>query len=81
MLAPGEAPTPCSAVVADARYESGRGRRSQGRASGATNTTREQGCRKGGVLPARSPWMRYGDETVVLSPLALTVKMPHGFDV
>jgi hypothetical protein len=23
---------------------------------------------------------RYGDETVVLSPLAVTVKVPHGFD-
>jgi hypothetical protein len=23
---------------------------------------------------------RYGDETVVLSPVAVTVKTPHGFD-
>ena len=48
----------------------------------ATNTTREhQGLQEGRSPPACSPRVRYGDETVVLSPLAFTVKVPHGFDV
>ena len=37
-----------------------------------------------GRLPRRpavgEPGVCYGEETVVLSPLAVTVKVPHGFD-
>src|SRR5439155_26537886 len=32
-------------------------------------------------LRSRRKARRYGDATVVLSPLAVTVKTPHGFDV